>query len=421
MKKLPWPEHRMERLFDCYAYLNNDLKTKAYAAWVNPSDFLAATTPIGSRNRIESEARPLNRPSLDAEDQEIFLRGRIDLDKRMFVLDGHEGRHRMVALRNAGFDRVAITVCMGQGQEAETLSGLFVPPQRWSEDHHAENGFLLGRMTPISWSHRSALKDEFFAPAPLEPQPWENPGVLLNGRSVARNFVHWFRLSQVVDGAGLPLVVHHSGFFEESGADGDGHLKFGAQGMHFGTLAAAQSRDIGKRVDDFIVDLVVEQSTNEAGAPAWYWRSDGIDSGDLDGEGFATEALARANGERFAMDQEFQDTEPMPILQAFLRIQNPKRVPDQGKDWTACVALAKAEGHDGIVYRNAFEDKGSASFIAFEAHQVKSVRNSGLFLRESASPTDQAEHAALVLGAMAKAIARSAPAQVKAAPAEMRP
>ena len=93
MKKLSWPGHRLDRLFDCYAYLNNDLKTKAYAAWVNPSDFLAATTPIGSRDRIEAEARPLNRPSLDAEDQEIFLRGRIDLARRMLVLDGHEGRH----------------------------------------------------------------------------------------------------------------------------------------------------------------------------------------------------------------------------------------------------------------------------------------------------------------------------------------
>ena len=43
---------------------------------------------------------------------------------------------------------------------------------------------------------------------------------------------------------------------------------------------------------------------------------------------------------------------------------------DQGANWADAIAKAKAEGHDGIVYINKFEDKGSTSYIAFESDQI---------------------------------------------------
>lgn len=384
MKKLHWPESRLENLFDSYAYLNNDNKTKAYAAWINPEDFLRATTPLAERASLELEARPLNIPKLNIEVQEIYLKGDLDHERGHFVVTGHEGRHRMMALRNAGYDRVPVSLYMGRGFESSPVSGLYATPQRHNHDT-AERGFLIGKMIPISWAHRDELKALFFDASPTPRASWESTEETGNGKTIARNFADWFGLSHVVTPDGHPLVAHHCGTFSESEGE---TLRVGPQGMHFGTAAAAESRDIGKRVDDFIVHMVVEEALNEEGRPSWFWRSEGIDSGDIDPDGFETEAQARANGERFAMEQEFSDTEPMPITQAYLRIENPKRVPDQGKDWTDAIAQAKAEGHDGIVYRNVFEDKGSDSYIVFRASQVKSVNNTGLFLQHSTSVRD---------------------------------
>ncbi|MCC7230147.1 MAG: hypothetical protein IT203_07115, partial [Fimbriimonadaceae bacterium] len=190
-------------------------------------------------------------------------------------------------------------------------------------------------------------------------------------------FERWFGDSKVVDAQGMPLRVYHSGMFDENE---DGVPIIGDEGFHFGTITAAESRDLGKRVDDFIKDLKISQSENENGDMRWYWESEGTDSYDFDPEGYDTADDAREAGERFAVEQDFQDTEPMPITEAFLSIQNPKRVPDQHGDWKATVAKAKAQGYDGLVYRNQYEDKGSDSWVAFYPTQIKSATgNTGAF------------------------------------------
>ena len=96
---------------------------------------------------------------------------------------------------------------------------------------------------------------------------------------------------------------------------------------------------------------------------------------DFDEEGFETEAAARRDLEQRATEQEVD--EEMPLTEAYLSIQNPKRVKDQEDDWAPAVAKAKREGYDGIVYRNEFEDKGTDSYIAFYPEQIKSVKNEG--------------------------------------------
>jgi len=190
-------------------------------------------------------------------------------------------------------------------------------------------------------------------------------------------FKKWFGNSKVVDKDGKPLVVYHSGMFDETQ---DAVPAINGEGFHFGTKTAAETRDTGKRIDDFIKDITLEQVENENGDLRWYWSADGLDSYDvIGGEGFVTENAAQLSAEDFAKDQEFSDVDPMPMTKAYLSIQNPKRVKDQGENWTAAVAKAKAEGHDGIVYRNEFEDKGKDSYIVFSPTQIKSVNNTGAF------------------------------------------
>lgn len=155
-----------------------------------------------------------------------------------------------------------------------------------------------------------------------------------DGSLVAENFDAWFDGSQVVDPAtGAPLVVYHGTRADfttfKPGPDG---------GIHFGTIDAAS------------------------------WR------------------LADIAGDDCASGNFY--------LPVYLSIRNPKIVFDAGhwRDWAEEIALAKLEGHDGLVYENfgeADEDDDlnkitTTSFVAFEPGQVKSaLGNSGLFDRHS--------------------------------------
>ncbi len=136
------------------------------------------------------------------------------------------------------------------------------------------------------------------------------------------NFRKWFGQSKVVDSDGAPLEVFHG----TSNMDADpstGIHRFRA-GSHFGTS---------------------EQANTRAGR----WA-------DVYGEGDS-------------------------LYSAYLNIKNPKRVFDQPsrEAWAAEMATAKAEGHDGLVYRNEAEGRGD-SYVIFDPRQVKSATgNRGSF------------------------------------------
>ena len=140
----------------------DDNRTKAYAAWVRPQDFLDATTPADFKGKLESEKSPLDKDQLMREVQEIQLISR-DHPKSggVFKTEGHEGRHRMMALRDAGVERVPVTLTIPTKNGAEPLTSVFVSAQKWSGGPSAQSGFTVERMIPISWAHHDELKAEF--------------------------------------------------------------------------------------------------------------------------------------------------------------------------------------------------------------------------------------------------------------------
>lgn len=160
-----------------------------------------------------------------------------------------------------------------------------------------------------------------------------------NGTTVRENFVGWFGESKAVDAAGAPLKLFHGTFddfdcFEQT-EDG---------GYHFGDESAAG------------------------------WR------------------LAHLAGDEASPDAI--------VLAVYLSISNPKRLekdPHDAHTWEEQIALAKAEGFDGIVYPNDVEieeldcgGRPTDSWVAFEPHQIKSATgNSGLFDRDEPGMTDR--------------------------------
>lgn len=192
-------------------------------------------------------------------------------------------------------------------------------------------------------------------------------------------FKRWFGDSKVVDDQGKPLVVYHHGSFDETDDTPSG-------AMHFGTEQAARERAFGKRMDE--AAMAVSAYEGEDGN--WHWDSgDGLTSEELGLPGYSSEDAAILYG-RAEVIRQMEDggLDGVDIgdlgntTAVYLSIKNPKRMADLGGangEWDAAIEQAKAQGFDGIVYRNQYEDKGSDSWIAFDAAQIKSVNNRGTF------------------------------------------
>lgn len=186
-------------------------------------------------------------------------------------------------------------------------------------------------------------------------------------------FKKWFGDSKVVDADGNPQLQYHWGYFDED----DGVIFDGP--VHFGSEDAATERQVVKFFDD--LDKSIEIEEDDGGR--FHWSTDLGDSYDWGYEdGFDSEEEARSSAmvaNREAADNYEPDESSGVTTVAYLSIKNPKRVVDQGDDWDSAITKAKAEGHDGIVYENRFEDAGSDSWIAFNPTQVKSVNNVGTY------------------------------------------
>lgn len=187
------------------------------------------------------------------------------------------------------------------------------------------------------------------------------------------NFDNWFKDSKVVGRDGKPLVVYHSGDFDEQL---NPIFQDSLQGIHFGTKAAAFDRFKGKPTEDFVKSADVYFSDEENG---WVWDSNGQESL----TSFGSEEAARQDLDAAALEIEAnqeidQDDFESNTTKVFLSIKNPKYTNiDAGSDWSEVIEKAKKQGHDGIIYTNKYEDPGSRSYIIFDSRQAKSVKNKG--------------------------------------------
>lgn len=186
-------------------------------------------------------------------------------------------------------------------------------------------------------------------------------------------FHRFFNGSFVVDDHGQPLVVYHSGTFNPSE---NPVPAIGNTGMHWGTLEAARERVAGKLIDDFHAALEVGPDPDTG---RWHWETDGMSSWDLSEEGFETEEQALDDADAAISDTVDASDLDTVITAAWLSIRNPKLVSDAGSAWAKVIREAMDEGHDGLVYTNRYEDKGSTSYVVFYPQQIKSVDNVGTF------------------------------------------
>lgn len=160
--------------------------------------------------------------------------------------------------------------------------------------------------------------------------------------------------SQIIDANGEPLVVWHGGEFATD--------EFVANGaMHFGTKTAALQRIL----DNAWGYGNWEVAKNEDGSWGWSYT-------DPDDEGYDKRSEGSFDRPIDAMEDAVNVAAPNAVVQPyFLNIRNLERTMDQNSDWEDVISESKEDGHDGIVYRNDFEDDGEDSYIAFSPEQIK--------------------------------------------------
>lgn len=162
-----WSDDRIADLLGRYAYPASPARTNAYAATISPGAFLDATTPASERAALEAESTQLDTDQLAGERQPIMLEVEAESDDGEYRVVGHEGRHRMVALRNAGISSVPVVIVVRDGpiDDAQMVDNPYFSPQVWkSEGVRAKRGFEVRSMTPVSHAYADAIRDDFGRP-----------------------------------------------------------------------------------------------------------------------------------------------------------------------------------------------------------------------------------------------------------------
>ncbi|MFA5527764.1 MAG: hypothetical protein WC996_04040 [Peptostreptococcales bacterium] len=148
---------RLENILSRYGSKSSPNYSQAYVAHMSPDEFLSLTTT--NLSRIESESRKLNLEDLQNETQEIFLRFDID-DKEV---TGHEGRHRMVALRDAGVK--SVPVVLWQDGEKDKYNKTLLKSLKLAGEEFANNkapgNVEMKNLVPASRAYEKTLARDF--------------------------------------------------------------------------------------------------------------------------------------------------------------------------------------------------------------------------------------------------------------------
>lgn len=164
-----WTSERMTDLIERYG-ATNPRYTQAYATWINPADFVKATTVNQTRrNQIYDEAGNLDIDALSRETQTPYL----TVDYETMRIVGHEGRHRMAALAKAGVKRVAVAIRFTENSlsrydarimdgehklKGQTFSSWDADAQR-VRTRTSHNSAAVGTLVPINAAYSARLSE----------------------------------------------------------------------------------------------------------------------------------------------------------------------------------------------------------------------------------------------------------------------
>ena len=163
-------EETVDRWLRAYATKSSPKYAQAYIAYMTPDQFLELTTSdYVARSRIESESSKLDveKFAKATSDQPLFL----DIDHETGKVYGHEGRHRCVALQNAGIESVPVLLFDTSNKYSkEDISSILLNGQ--FNKYHRE--FVFDAI-PLSYENRDRVIQNFGTQSSSQ-RFWEKTG-----------------------------------------------------------------------------------------------------------------------------------------------------------------------------------------------------------------------------------------------------
>ena len=152
-------DQTLDRWMDAYAATNPNY-AQAYITYMNPDDFLKMTTSdVLGRMRIEEQSEGFTPEQVvkASKGQPIFL----DIDTETGKVTGHEGRHRMVALRRQGITEVPVLLFDFSTKYSKTpLSELKLTGQDFGDRTNRATATVKD-LTPLSTGNKQLIADKY--------------------------------------------------------------------------------------------------------------------------------------------------------------------------------------------------------------------------------------------------------------------
>jgi hypothetical protein len=155
-----WSPARIDQLINEFGY--SDGRTFGMAGYVNPADFVRATTPTAeAAEMLSEEAGQLDAEAIRAQRQTPFLFW--DIDKGV-ILD-HEGRHRMAALARAGVTRAPVVLVVRDRYGSKKpdkytpRDSVFLSGQGFQDGKG--QGIGVNTLVPLSYEYKEQLGQDF--------------------------------------------------------------------------------------------------------------------------------------------------------------------------------------------------------------------------------------------------------------------
>lgn len=151
-----YTEERLEDLYTDYAAMNEDY-SQAYLTRLSPEEFLKLTTEDDDAyNRIISESTNLDKEKLRNNSQPIYLRIYDDGEVR-----GHEGRHRMAALMNAGITSVPLVLIETSDNYGKEIGNIQRLDSQDFSFGRRDYSVKLGDSIPITRKNDALIREKF--------------------------------------------------------------------------------------------------------------------------------------------------------------------------------------------------------------------------------------------------------------------
>lgn len=145
-----------------YAAKSSPKYAKAYIAYMTPDDFLNLTTSEGGRQIVEQHSKELDAEKLGEATRWQPIQ--LNINHETGEVLGHEGRHRAVAMRNAGVEQIPVLLFDPSNKYSKSEIGELTLTGQDFGGTWSDAEVQVHNLLPLSYENRDAVVERFTMP-----------------------------------------------------------------------------------------------------------------------------------------------------------------------------------------------------------------------------------------------------------------